>query len=101
MKRVNDELLRQNVIASRMTDTEIHLIVDLPAHDGRGLSMREMQTLLPDYDIVSCRSYAFFGELISDLPPAYQNLERALISDRAMNGSQVAAVWMKRPRSKA
>ena len=101
MKRVNDELLRQKVIASRMTDTEIHLIVDLPAHDGRGVSIREMQTLLPDYDIVSCRSYAFFGELISDLPPAYQNLERGLISDRAMNGSQVAAVWMKRLRSKA
>jgi hypothetical protein len=52
--------------------------------------------MLPGYDLVSCRSYAFFGELMSDLPPAYRKQERALIAERAANGSQVAAVWMKR-----
>jgi trans-aconitate methyltransferase len=98
--RVNRELLAQKVIAEKMTDAEIRLVVDLPAHDGRGVSMREMETLLPDYRLVSCRSYAFFGDLISDLPPAYRKLEQALAAQRSMNGSQVAAIWMKTLRPK-
>jgi SAM-dependent methyltransferase len=101
MQRVNDELLRRKIIAGKMTDAEIRMVVDMPAHDGRGVSLRAMSSLLPEYELVSARSYAFFGELISDLPPGYQNLERVLISDRAMNGSQIAAVWMKSARAKS
>ncbi len=95
--RVNRQLLSQNVIAARMTDAEIRAAVDLPAYDGRGVSIREMHTLLPDYELVSCRSYAFFGELISDLPPAYQKREQELAAQKSMEGSQVAAIWVKRP----
>jgi hypothetical protein len=95
MERLNADLLSRNVIDSKMTEAEIRLVVDMPAHDGRGVSLREMQTLLPDYQLVTSRSYAFYGELISDLPPAYQKQERALISERAMNGAQLAAVWQK------
>jgi SAM-dependent methyltransferase len=93
--RINEELLRSGVIAAPMTEAEIRLVADLPAHDGRGISLRHMATLLPDYQLVSARSYAFFGELISDLPPAYRKTERALIAQNAMNGGQVAAIWVK------
>ncbi len=98
--RVNRELLRQNIIATKMADAEIRIVVDLPAHDGRGVSIRRMREFLPDYTLVSCRSYAFFGELISDLPPAYRRLEQALAAQHAMNGSQIAAIWMKTLRPK-
>jgi len=94
--RVNAMLLQQKTIASRMTPAEIRMAVDLPAHDGRGISLREMELLLPEYELVSARSYAFFGELISDLPPSYQKEERALAAQRAENGSQIAAIWVKR-----
>jgi SAM-dependent methyltransferase len=94
--RVNAMLIQQKTIATRMTAAEIRMAVDLPAHDGRGISLRAMQALLPEYELVSSRSYAFFGELVSDLPPRYQKEERALAAQRAENGSQIAAVWMKR-----
>lgn len=96
--RINEELLGAGVITSRMTDAEIRMIADLPANDGRGVSLRSMGTLLPEYQLVSARSYAFFGELISDLPPSYRQQERAFIEQRAMNGGQVAAIWMKRAK---
>lgn len=99
VQRINDELLRAGVIANPMTEAEIREVADLPAHDGRGVSLRQMQTLLPDYQLVSARSYAFFGELISDLPPAYRKLERALMDERATNGGQIAAIWMKGGRA--
>jgi SAM-dependent methyltransferase len=96
--RINGQLLKTGAIASAMTEAEIRMIADLPAHDGRGVSLRQMQTLMPDYQLVSARSYAFFGELVSDLPPAYRSQERELISERAMNGGQIAALWIKRAK---
>jgi len=58
---INEQLLKSGVIASPMTEAEIRMMADLPAHDGRGVSLRLLQTLLPDYELVSARSYAFFG----------------------------------------
>jgi SAM-dependent methyltransferase len=97
--RLNQRLLHDGVITSSMTEAEIRRIVDTPAHNGRGVSLREVGSLLPEYQLVTCRTYAFFGELISDLPPAYQKQERALISAQAGNGSQIAAIWMKKGKA--
>lgn len=96
---VNRDLLARKIVSTRMTEAEIRMVVDLPAHDGRGVSLRAIANLLPDYELVVCRSYAFFGELISDLPPAYRRRETALAELRAMNGSQVAAIWMKKGKA--
>jgi SAM-dependent methyltransferase len=97
--RINEELLRSGAIRTPMTDAEIKLVADLPAHDGRGISIRQLQTLMPDYELISARSYAFFGELISDLPPAYQRAERTLADRGEMNGSQISGVWIKKGRA--
>jgi SAM-dependent methyltransferase len=96
---INEQLVKSGVIATSMTEAEIRMIANLPAHDGRGVSLRRMETLMPDYQLVSARSYAFFGELVSDLPPAYRSQERELISERAMNGGQIAALWIKRAKA--
>ena len=80
-------------------DAEIKVVADLPAHDGRGVSMRQLETLLPEYELVSARSYAFFGELISDLPPSYQKAERMLAAECAMNGSQISGIWIKKGKA--
>ena len=95
VEAVNRELLERNAIASPLTEAEIAAVVRLRSRQGQGISIREMQTLMPEYKLVSVRSYAFFGELASALPARFRKLERALIAARAANGTQVGAIWIK------
>jgi 2-polyprenyl-3-methyl-5-hydroxy-6-metoxy-1,4-benzoquinol methylase len=96
LSRVTDELLRRKIIDRTLTKAEIRGVVDLCVHQPRAISIRQMKTLLPEYELVSCRSYAFFGVLVSALSPRYRTQERALIAARAPNGSRIAAVWRKK-----
>jgi 2-polyprenyl-3-methyl-5-hydroxy-6-metoxy-1,4-benzoquinol methylase len=95
VEAINRELLELQIIDRPLSEAEIGLIVCLRAKDGHGISIPQMKTLLPDYRLVSVRSWGFFGELASALPPEYRRRERALIADRAPNGTYVGGVWMK------
>lgn len=92
---INQELLRQKIIMSPLTGAELESAAGLPRREGRAISLREMHTMLPDYRLVSTRSYAFFGELVSALPPAFRAQENMLAARRAANGAQVGAIWRK------
>ncbi|NMH29482.1 class I SAM-dependent DNA methyltransferase [Flavobacterium silvaticum] len=98
--RVNDDLIRQKVIKRRMTSEEIWSVTDihvenLPFSIGKGISMQNVKTMLEQYRLASQRSYAFFGDLKSDLPAELQETEAALIKSRALNGRNVSAVWIR------
>ncbi len=95
IREINQELRREKIIRSALSSTELESAAGLRRREGRAISMREMQTLLPDYRLVSTRSYAFFGELVSALPPAFRGLEDMLVARRAANGAQVGAIWRK------
>jgi trans-aconitate methyltransferase len=96
LARVNEELLRCNVVARRLSDRDIRSVVDVCVREPRAISVRQMKSLLPDYELVSSRSYAFYGVLASALSPRYRARERALIAERALNGSQIAGIWRKK-----
>jgi 2-polyprenyl-3-methyl-5-hydroxy-6-metoxy-1,4-benzoquinol methylase len=93
---VNVELVRREIVSRELTDAEIRTVVDLCVHQGWPVSMPRMAALLPEYELVSCRSYAFFGELISELSSRYRTWERALIAAQAPNGSRIGAIWRKK-----
>ncbi len=65
IREINQELLREKIIRKPLNSVELESVAGLRRREGRAISMREMQTVLPDYRLVSTRSYAFFGELVS------------------------------------
>jgi SAM-dependent methyltransferase len=91
--KTNRELLRRGVIATPLSVAEIFAITDIHAQDGSGISIERMKQWLPDYRLVSQRSYGFFGQLGSTLPPRLQITEQDLITRRALNGFHVGAAW--------
>ena len=95
VEAINRELLEQKVIDRPLSESEISHVVGLRAKEGHGISVRQMKTLLPEYRLVSTRSWGFFGELASALPPEYRRRERALIAEKAQNGAQIGAAWIK------
>jgi SAM-dependent methyltransferase len=96
LSKINDELVRRKIVARELSKSEIRSLVDLCVNETRPISIRQMKTLLPEYELVSCRSYAFFGVLVSALSTRYGPQERALIAARAPNGSQIAGIWRKK-----
>lgn len=95
LSKTNRELIRSGMIETPLTTPEIFAITDIHVHDGGGISISQNKTWLPDYDLVSRRSYAFFGVLWSDLPDAQKKVEEQLIREGAQNGEYVAAVWRR------
>ncbi len=97
---VNERLIQMKVVNKRMTEAEIWSVTDihvdgLPYSVGKGISLRRMQDDLPDYRLVSARSYGFYGYLESELHGNFLQRERELIGQRALNGRYLAATWIK------
>ena len=93
ISRTNEELIRKGFLRSPLTTSEIFVITDIHAQDGDGISIRQMKFLLPDYALISTRSYGFFGELSSHLTPVQRGEEDRLIREKAPNGFHVEAAW--------
>jgi SAM-dependent methyltransferase len=96
LSRTNDELVKTGVIATALSTLEIFTITDIHVQDGAGISIERMKSWLPEYDLLSRRSYAFFGQLWSALPPGLRAEEEQLIRDGALEGEYVAAAWRLR-----
>ncbi|HEX8563105.1 MAG TPA: class I SAM-dependent methyltransferase [Flavobacterium sp.] len=97
---VNDELLKRNVIKSRMTADEIWSVTDIHVEDlpfsaGKGISLELIAKHLSEYQQITRRSYGFFGPLKSELPTEYQIQEEHLIRENQLNGRHIAATWQK------
>jgi hypothetical protein len=76
--------------------TEIYSITDIHVADGAGISIEIMACWMPNYELISRRSYAFFGKLWSDLPPQFKKREEGLAKQKAWNGLHVGAAWKLR-----
>jgi SAM-dependent methyltransferase len=97
ISKTNHALLEKGLVATPLSVAEIFSITDIHAREGQGISMRLMQSWMPEYECLSQRSYAFFGEAASQLPPKYRKIEEHLTRRRALNGQEVSAIWKLRP----
>jgi hypothetical protein len=93
ISKTNRDLLAKGVIQSPLTVEELFTITDIHVHDEHGISITEIRKLLPDFELISQRSYAFFGQLASNLAPDLRTTEQELIDRRAQNGFHVSAAW--------
>ena len=94
--RTNRELLEKGIIKNRLSVPEIFSITDIHVHDGHGVSILQLRELLPDYELISRRSYGFMGRLAYSLPEQLKRIERREIAAHAPNGFHLGAVWMRR-----
>jgi 2-polyprenyl-3-methyl-5-hydroxy-6-metoxy-1,4-benzoquinol methylase len=93
LDRVNNELMESGVIQKAMAAQDIWRVTDIHVHDGKGVSVNELSELLVNYQMISTRSYSFFGKMVSELPAAFQQREQRLIERKAPNGLEVAGLW--------
>ena len=96
LSKTNQELVKAGLIDTPLSTLEIFTITDIHAQDGQGISIERMKPWLPEYDLASRRSYAFFGVLGSTLPPDLRAEEERLIQEGALEGEYVSAVWRLR-----
>ena len=97
---VNNHLLSKGVIKKRLNPKEIWSVTDihvegLPYSTNRGISLKHINELLPNYKLIGHRSYGFYGRLGVELPMEYQLKEKELINSHAKNGRYLAAAWKK------
>ena len=95
ISRTNRELLDDHIIQSRLSVPELFSITDIRVHDGRGVSISEIRDYLPEYELMSQRSYAFFGQLSHSLPERFRKIEEIEVAAGSLNGFHLGAVWMK------
>jgi 2-polyprenyl-3-methyl-5-hydroxy-6-metoxy-1,4-benzoquinol methylase len=93
--RTNRELLDNRIIKSRLTVPELFSITDIRVHDGHGVSISEIRDQLPDYRLISQRSYGFFGQLSHSLPDDLKRIEEVEIAAHSLNGFHLGAAWLK------
>lgn len=96
---VNAELVQSGIVREPMTPLDIWAVTDIHVHDGLGISIARMSHLLDEYELISRRSYAFFGDMPSTLPSSFGKREERLTNGRALNGLQLAGLWRRRCRS--
>src|SRR5208282_4080964 len=94
--RTNSALLNTGVIASPLSVAEIYSITDIHVQDKTGISISQMKRWMPNYDLLSVRSYAYFGTLRSNLPAGLQKIEDELAGERELNGAHIGAAWKLR-----
>jgi 2-polyprenyl-3-methyl-5-hydroxy-6-metoxy-1,4-benzoquinol methylase len=95
-EKTNRELLQAGVIETPLSVAEIYAITDIHVVDGLGISVPRMINWMPEYDLISRRSYAFFGKLASELPPRFKRAEEDLAEKKALNGLHIGAAWKLR-----
>jgi len=93
MRRVSDELIIAGVTAKPMSPQDIWTVTDIHCLDGLGIRTSQLRGYLLDYELISSRSYGFFGRLFSDLPKGFKRQELSLIHTRAPNGLYIAGAW--------
>jgi 2-polyprenyl-3-methyl-5-hydroxy-6-metoxy-1,4-benzoquinol methylase len=95
IRQVNDELLAARITTKAMSAPDIWAVTDLHCSDGLGVQINQLCRCLPDYTLISKRSYGFFGKLYSELPEGFKKTEKELIHQKAPNGLYIAGIWKK------
>jgi len=83
-----------------MAAPDIWAITDIHIYDGEGISVETLSRLLPDYRLMSARSYSFFGKMLSELLAGFRQREQQLTEEKGPNGLEIAAL-LKLPRVSA
>jgi 2-polyprenyl-3-methyl-5-hydroxy-6-metoxy-1,4-benzoquinol methylase len=97
---VNQQLIQSGLTRQPMAARDIWAVTDIHINDGEGISIETLSRLLPDYRLMSARSYSFFGKMLSELPAGFREREQQLIQAKASNGLEIAGLW-KLPRMSA
>ncbi len=95
--KTNRELLRMKALETPLSVSELYAITDIHVSDGQGISISSMKDWMSSYRLVSERSYGYFGQLPSDLPPRLKREEEALSEKRDMSGFFLGAAWSLLP----
>lgn len=95
--RINDDLLREKVIRKRLTADDLWKVTDIQISESGygGISMKELKTVLTNFQLITHRSYAFYGVLKHDLPADLIPMEDEWAAKGSLNGRNVAAIWQK------
>jgi 2-polyprenyl-3-methyl-5-hydroxy-6-metoxy-1,4-benzoquinol methylase len=93
ISKTNRELLRRNVLTTPLSALELFSITDIHVQDGQGISIEKMKQWMTSYELVSARSYGYFGRLASVLPPRRQREEKALSERRDPGGMFIGGAW--------
>jgi SAM-dependent methyltransferase len=94
ISKTNRELMQTGIISSPLSVEEIFSITDIHVRDG-GISIDRMKAWLPAYQLVSRRTYGFFGVLSSTLPPALRQREDQYSQAGELNGEHISAAWRR------
>ena len=102
LREINRRLIRDGVVKVRLTNAELWSVTDthvddLPYATGEGISEGLLRRSLPGFREVSWRTYGFFGELGSRIPPRFRSEESALFDAHDQHGAFVAGVWSAPP----
>lgn len=102
----NEILLSKGIIHTPLTEVEMWSVTDihvegLPYSTNSGIDIDQIHQFLGDaFEPVKCVSYAFFGELYSELAiPRFQEEEKRLFEAGDLYGRNVACVWQKNPKN--
>jgi len=97
---VNKELITKGVISEPLTATELWSVTDihvegLPYSLNVGISKSEMTEALIDYQLLSFRTYAFYGTLYSNLNEIFKKKEQNLITSHDQYGRNLSSMWIR------
>ncbi len=93
ISKTNRELLRMKVLTTPLSVHELFSITDIHVQDGQGISIEKMMRSMTSYELVSARSYGYFGQLAGVLPPRWQREEKALSERRDPGGMFIGGAW--------
>jgi ubiquinone/menaquinone biosynthesis C-methylase UbiE len=95
--QTNRSLVRAGIVGREMSAEDIWAVTDI-RHGSltKGISLEELKSMLPRHELVSCRTYNFFGDF-GGLLDEFRIKDNKLIGDRAMTGSRVAGAWKFSP----
>ncbi|MCY2687868.1 class I SAM-dependent DNA methyltransferase [Salinimicrobium sp. TH3] len=97
---INDKLIKDKVISSRLTADEIWSITDIHVgslQDGtmKGISIDLLKGSLGNFTLINQRSYGFYGKLKADLDPEFKKKEQDLINENKLDGRNISGLWVK------
>lgn len=96
ISKTNRSLVESGIIARPLKTADLFAVTDIQEHNGHGISIDAMKQWLPDHECISRRSYAFFGNLASELPAEMRSQEELWCKQDRVDGLEVAAGWRLR-----
>ena len=98
---MNQRLLKEKIIHTDLTEREIWSVTDihvegLPFSTNKGITITSLKEMLQNFDLVSVKTYCFFGSLASNLPDVFTQEEKLLFESSDLNGRNIGAIWQKK-----